>query len=114
MLGGYGMATTIIVSLISIAVGGFITFLVIRWYYARASGELEREAGELKDYTVMLVNYLDDAGVIEVERDAHSNPIRVRVIKREIADSVDVSDNVEDKFTREEVYQPREQNHPDS
>jgi hypothetical protein len=114
MLGGYGMATTIIVSLISIAVGGFITFLVTRWYYDRASGDLEREAGELKDYTVMLVNYLDDAGVIEVERDAHSNPIRVRVIKREIADSVDVSDNVEDKFTREEVYQPREQNHPDS
>jgi hypothetical protein len=107
------MATTIIVSLISIAVGGFITFLVIRWYYARASGELEREAGELKDYTVMLVNYLDDAGVIEVERDAHSNPIRVRVIKREIADSVDVSDNVEVKLTREEVHQPREQNHPD-
>jgi hypothetical protein len=108
------MATTIILTLISIAVGSFITFLVTRRYYDRASGDLEREANELKDYTVMLVNYLDDAGVIEVERDAHSNPIRVRVIKREIADSVDVSDNVEDKFTREEVYQPREQNHPDS
>jgi hypothetical protein len=108
------MATTIILTLISIAVGSFITFLVTRRYYDRASGDLEREANELKDYTVMLVNYLDDAGVIEVERDAHSNPIRVRVIKREIADSVDVSDNVEDKFTREEIYQPREQNHPDS
>ena len=108
------MATTIILTLISIAVGSLVTFLVTRRYYDRASGDLEREANELKDYTVMLVNYLDDAGVIEVERDAHSNPIRVRVIKREIADSVDVSDNVEDKFTREEVYQPREQNHPDS
>jgi hypothetical protein len=64
------MATTIILTLISIAVGGFITFLVTRWYYDRASGDLEREAGELKDYTVMLINYLDDAGVIEVERDA--------------------------------------------
>jgi hypothetical protein len=108
------MATTIILTLISIAVGSFITFLVTRRYYDRASGDLEREANELKDYTVMLVNYLDDAGAIEVERDAHSNPIRVRVIKREIADSVDVSDKVEDKFTREEIYQPREQNHPDS
>jgi len=108
------MAPTIILTLFSIAVGGMVTFLVARWYYERATRNLEREASELKDYTVMLVNYLDDAGVIEVERDVHSNPMRVRVIKREIADSVDVSDNVEDKLTREEVYQPREQNHPDS
>ena len=108
------MATTITLTLISIAVGGLITFLVTRWYYARASGDLEREAGELKDYTVMLINYLDDAGVIEVERDAKGNPIRVRVIKREIADSVDVGDNVEVKLTPEEVHQPREQNRPDS
>ena len=108
------MATTIILTLISIAVGGLITFLVTRWYYDRASGALEREAGELKDYTVMLIDYLGDAGVIEVERDAHGNPVRVRVIKREIADSVDVGDNVEVKLTREEVYQPRQQNRPDS
>ena len=108
------MAMTIILTLISIVVGGSITFLVTRWYYARASGDLEREANELKDYTVMLVNYLDDAGVIEVERDAQGNPIRVRVIKREIADSVDVSDNVEGRLTREEVHQLREHNHPDS
>jgi hypothetical protein len=107
------MATTIILTLISIAVGSLVTFLVTRWYYDRASGDLEREANELKDYTVMLVNYLDDAGVIEVERDAQGNPIRVRVIKREIADSEDVSDNVEVKLTREEVYRPREQNRHD-
>ena|SRR3712207_4321662 len=92
------MAMTIIVSLISIAVGGFITFLVTRWYYDRTSGDLEREANELKDYTVMLVNHLDDAGMIEVERDAQGNPIRVRVIKREIADAVDDGDNVEVKL----------------
>jgi hypothetical protein len=108
------MATTIILSLISIAVGGFIAFFVTRWYYARASGALEREANELKDYTVMLVNYLDDAGVIEVERDAQGNPIRVRVIKREVADSVDDGDNAEVKLTREEVHQLREQNRYDS
>ena len=108
------MATTITLTLISIAVGGLITFLVTRWYYARASGDLEREAGELKDYTVMLINYLDDAGVIEVERDAQGNPIRVRVIKREIADSVDVGDNVQVGLTRDEVHHLRGQNHPDS
>ena len=89
------MATTIILSVISIAVGGLITFFVTRWYYERASGDLEREAGELKDYTVMLINYLDEAGVIEVERDAQGNPVRVRVIRREITDSVGISDSAQ-------------------
>jgi hypothetical protein len=89
------MAMTIISVLISIAVGALITFLVARWYFDRASGDLEREAGELKDYTVILLNYLDDAGVIEVERDAQGSPVRVRVIKRELTDSVEVSDSVE-------------------
>jgi hypothetical protein len=76
--------TTIIFTLIAIAVGGVVTFLVTRWYYQRTSGVLEREAGDLKDYTVMLINYLDDARVIDVERDAHGNPVQVRVIKREV------------------------------
>jgi hypothetical protein len=89
------MAMTIISVLISIAVGALITFLVARWYFDRASGDLEREAGELKDYTVILLNYLDDAGVIEVERDAQGSPVRVRVIKRELTDSIEVSDSVE-------------------
>jgi hypothetical protein len=78
------IVTTIIFTLIAIAVGGVVTFLVTRWYYERASGDLEREAGDLKDYTVMLINYLDDARVIDVERDAHGNPVQVRVIKREV------------------------------
>ena len=108
------MAMIIILTLISIVVGGSITFLVTRWYYARVSGDLEREANELKDYTVMLVNYLDDAGVIEVERDAQGNPIRVRVIKREVADSIDVGNNAEVRLTHEEVHQLREQNRPNS
>ena len=86
---------TIILVLISIAVGALVTFLVARWYYDRASGDLQRESGELKDYTVMLINYLDDAGVVEVERDAQGSPVRVRFIKHEVTDSIDVSDSVE-------------------
>ena len=89
------MATTILLTLFSIAVGGVVTFLVARWYYERATGNLEREASELKDYTVMLINYLDDARMIDVERDAHGDPVRVRVIKREASDPVSISDCVE-------------------
>jgi hypothetical protein len=95
------MVTTIILTLFSIAVGGVVTFLVARWYYERATGNLEREASELKDYTVMLVDYLDDAGMIDVERDEHGDPVRVRVIKRESSDSGGISDSVEPKLTPE-------------
>jgi hypothetical protein len=103
------MAITIILTLIAIAVGGLITFLVTRWYYERASGDLEREASELKDYTVMLINYLDDASVIAVERDAHGDPVRVRVIRHEITDSVGASDGIEAKPKREVGQLPQEE-----
>jgi hypothetical protein len=103
------MVTTIIVALISIAVGGGVTFLVARWYYERASGDLKREAGELKDYTVMMINYLEDASVIAVERDAHGDPVRVRVVRHEIADSVGASDSIEAKPKREVGQLPQEE-----
>jgi hypothetical protein len=95
------MAPTIILTVISIAVGGVVTFLLTRWYYERASGELEREASELRDYTVTLINYFDDARMIDVERDAHDKPVRVRVIKRAVTDSVGISDSVDNKLTPE-------------
>jgi hypothetical protein len=101
---------TIIFTLTSIAIGGVVTFLVTRSYYKRASGDLEREAGELKDYTVMLINYLHDARVIDVERDAHGSPVRVRVINREVTDSGGISDSVEANLIREVDQQPSEQN----
>ena len=95
------MATTIILAVISIGVGGVVTFLLTRWYYERASGDLEREASELRDYTVALINYLDDARMIDVERDAHGNPVRVRVIKHEVSESVGISDSVDTILTPE-------------
>jgi hypothetical protein len=89
------MATTIILTVISIGVGGVVTFLLTRWHYERASEDLEREASELRDYTVTLINYLDDARMIDVERDAHGNPVRVRVIKRDVSESVGISDSID-------------------
>jgi hypothetical protein len=102
------MATTIILTVISIAVGGVIAFLVTRWYYERTSGDLEREASELRDYTITLINYLDDARIIDVERDAHGKPVRVRVIKREVIDPVGISDSADTKLTPETHQSGRE------
>jgi hypothetical protein len=95
------MATTMILTVISIAVGGVVTFVLTRWYYVRASGDLEREARELRDYTFTLINYFDDARMIDVERDAHGKPVRVRVIKCDVTDSVGISDSVDNKLTPE-------------
>ena len=95
------MAITMILTVISIAVAGVVTFLLTRWYYERAFGDLEREASELRDYTVTLINYFDDARMIDVERDAHGKPVRVRVIKRDVTDPVGFSDSVDTKLTPE-------------
>jgi hypothetical protein len=95
------MATTVVLTLISIAVGGVVTFVLTRWYYGRASADLERETSELKDYTFALINYLDAARMIDVERDAHGDPVRVQVIKREVADSVGIADTADTEPTLE-------------
>jgi hypothetical protein len=95
------MATTMILTVISTVVGGVVTFVLTRWYYERASGDLEREASELRDYTVTLINYFDDARMIDVERDAHGKPVRVRIIKRAVTDSVGISDSVDTNLTPE-------------
>jgi hypothetical protein len=90
-----------ILTVISTVVGGVVTFVLTRWYYERASGDLEREASELRDYTVTLINYFDDARMIDVERDAHGKPVRVRIIKRAVTDSVGISDSVDTNLTPE-------------
>lgn len=68
------MALTIILTLLSVAAGGIITFLTTRQYYEKASKDLEREAVELRKYSVMLINLLDDAGVVNVDRDNQAIP----------------------------------------
>ena len=95
---------------LSVLIGGVITLIVSGVFYWFASRDLRRESNELKAYTVMLINYLDDAGVIEVERDTHGNPVRVRVIRREVTDSIGVSDNVQVRLIRGEEQQTQDDN----
>ena len=96
---------------LSALIGGVITLVVSSAFYSLATRDLKRTSDELNGYTIMLVNYLDDAGVIEVERDARGNPVRVRPIRREIPDSIGVNDSVQVTLLRGE-QQP--QDRPDS
>jgi hypothetical protein len=95
---------------LSVLLGGAITLVVSGLLYGLAARDLRRKSNELKEYTVMLINYLDDAGVIEVERDAKGNPVRVRVIRREVTDSVGISDSVQVRLMRGEEQQRQDEN----
>jgi hypothetical protein len=71
--------STVISTVVGVIAGG----LVNAYFSRRGSRELRREANEIKKYNVMLIDFLDDAGVIDVKRDAKGNATQIRVVKVE-------------------------------
>jgi hypothetical protein len=68
----------IFLAFLSILFGGAITFLASRYYYLKASEDLRGETEGLRRYNKMLMHFLDDAGVIDVEWDPDTGePMRV-------------------------------------
>ena len=70
-------------TVISTMVGVIAVGLINAYFSWRGSRELRREANEIKRYTLMLIDFLDDAGVIDVKRDEKGNAIQIRVVKVE-------------------------------
>jgi hypothetical protein len=83
-------------TIVSLLVGGAITFFVSRGYYLKASEDLRQSAGalrqetteirkrseELQRYVLLLIDLLDDAGVVEVNRNPQTGePLTVRLIR---------------------------------
>jgi len=88
--------STIVLTGVSILLGGAITIGVSRRYYRKASDDLRREAGalrqettelrrrsqELQRYVLVLIDLLDDAGVVEAKRDPRTGEIlAVRLLR---------------------------------
>jgi hypothetical protein len=78
----------LVYTVLGIAVGGLIIFLVSRHYYQRASEDLQTEAEELRqetrearDYVNALISYLESAGQIRVTRDQEGRPIQVQILQ---------------------------------
>ncbi len=82
-------------TVVGVLAGGAITFAVSRRYYRKASEDLRQEAGDLRQetteirkrseelqrYVLLLIDLLDDAGVVEVNRDPQTGePLTVRLI----------------------------------
>ncbi len=71
------MASTII----SIFVGGAITWLVSHYYYRRASQELIKETVQLRQLNNLMLRGMEKAGWIVFNRDEGGNPNGIRFEK---------------------------------
>jgi hypothetical protein len=60
----------LIISLASVALGGVITWFVSRVYYKRAGHELKDEATELRRLNTLMLQSMEHAGWIKLNRDA--------------------------------------------
>ena len=83
-------------TIVSLILGGLIALGVSWWFYRRAAEDLRREAGalrqettelrrrseELQRYVLLLIDLLDDAGVVEAKRDPRTGEIlAVRLLR---------------------------------
>ena len=84
----------IVIALLSILVGGVITWFVSRFYYIRASNDLGKEANQLRELTKLMLRGMESAGWVEYNRDDKGNPIGI-VFKLSIEEKVHLTDEVE-------------------
>jgi hypothetical protein len=55
--------------IISVLIGGLITWFVARVYYMRASEDLKKEATELFKLSTITLNALENAGICKLSKD---------------------------------------------
>jgi hypothetical protein len=88
----YNVAITVISTLISVAVGAFVTWRVARVYYERASRDLGKEAENLRHLNVLMLRAMENAGLANFARDEAGNPIGLQ-FERTLQDSVALADD---------------------
>jgi len=60
-------------TLFSLAVGSFVSFLVAKRYYLRAAADLRKEAGELRRLNGVILQSLENAGLVRYSRNQSGN-----------------------------------------
>jgi hypothetical protein len=63
----------ILISILSMAIGAIITWLVSKHYYQKAGQELKIEATELKKLNTLMLRALENAGLTKFNRDKNGN-----------------------------------------
>jgi len=66
-------------SFIGIVVGALITWFVADKYYRRASDELRNESTELKDLTILILRGLENAEIVDLNKDVNGKPIGLNI-----------------------------------
>jgi hypothetical protein len=68
------VTVTVFLTLIAVAVGGFVTWLVARAYYEKASKDLRKEAETLRQLNILILRGMENAGLVKLTRDQAGNP----------------------------------------
>jgi hypothetical protein len=64
----------IFLSIAALAIGSFITWNVSRIYYEKASLELKKEAQDLQKLNGFILEAMEIAGLVHVNRDSEGKP----------------------------------------
>ena len=60
-------------SLIGTGIGGFITWLVSKRYYERASKDLKSETEGLRKLNILILEGMEIGGLVQIARDGNGN-----------------------------------------
>jgi len=90
--------------MIGAILGGFITILVSRHYFKRASEELTREVGSLHKNTILILRGLKENGIIDYTEDEYGNPKGLIVtMKLSIGGKVSTSATANKKSVKKQI-----------
>lgn len=62
-------------TIISILIGGLITWVAAHWYYVRAARELKDETERVQNLLRISLQAMEDAGMVKLNRDAYGKII---------------------------------------
>lgn len=87
---------TIVATLVGVIIGGIITGLFSKYYYTRASKDLNKEASQLIKLDNLILRSMEEAGLVEYTRDEQGN-IKGLIIK--VSGSINIKSDVHGNLT---------------
>jgi hypothetical protein len=69
------MLSNLMFSLAGVLFGGLITWYVSRFYYKKSAAELMDEAVRLRHLSIMMLNAMEDAGLVKLNRGQSGEPL---------------------------------------
>ena len=79
-------------SLIGTGIGGFITWLVSKQYYERASKDLKNESQGLRKLIILILEGLEIGGLVEIARDGKGNILGYNFLSARLSKTAITSD----------------------